>query len=76
MSATNMPKPGDRVGFVCGPSSFPADNAGLVIATYSDRWYDNQALILMDDGRTAHWVGSYSERGIGCHLIRPAKVSA
>jgi hypothetical protein len=73
MRAAILPKPGDRVGFVYGPGSFPRDSMGIVIATFSDKWYDNQCLILMDDGEIRTKCGTYTDVGIGCYLIRAAK---
>lgn len=77
MSRSNQfPMVGDRVGSVCGPGEFPKDNAGTVVRVYADRWYDNNADIVYDDGRTDSWVGAYCSVGIGVHLIERAKVAA
>jgi hypothetical protein len=64
-----LPQPGDRVGFVCGPCENPRDNAGTVRTIYSDRWYSNIALVLMDDCSTENVIGAYTQIGIGCYLI-------
>lgn len=65
-----LPKPGDRVGVVCGPSDFPRDNAGIVIAVYDSKWYSNIGVVLMDDGSTKEIVGGYTKVGIGWYLIK------
>lgn len=65
-----LPKPGDRVGCVCGPGEFPQDDAGIVIAIYDDAWYSNQAVILMDNGTITYMVGAYATVGIGWYLIK------
>lgn len=71
-----LPQPGDRVGSVCGPCEFPKDNAGTVITTYGNQFYNNIALVLLDKGGTATIVGEYTKVGIGWYLIQPAKVAA
>lgn len=68
-SPAMFPQPGDRVGFVCGPCENPRDDAGTVLVVYSDRWYSNIALVLMDDCSTQTKVGSYTQVGIGCYLL-------
>lgn len=70
------PKPGDRCGFICGPSQSARDNAGMVIAVAGDEFYSQVAYILRDDGRITTKVGTYTNTGIGCYLIAPAKVTA
>lgn len=65
----NKPLPGDRVGIVCGPGEFPKDRKGTVIATYSNRFYKEMGLILMDDGTTETLVGQYTKVGIGVYLL-------
>lgn len=70
-----MPKPGDRCGFIYGPSGHnPDDDAGTVMSTAVDRWGNVVASILMDDGRIDQHCGSYTTAGIGCHLISPMGV--
>jgi hypothetical protein len=71
-----IPKPGDRVGFVCGPCQNPRDDAGIVITTYSDQFYKNIALVLRDDGSFSTIVGEYTQVGIGSYLINPSKAMA
>lgn len=70
---SRFPIPGDRVGFVCGPGENPGDNSGIVLAIYSSRFYDNNAVILMDDGRFKYSVGQFNLVGIGMYLIQPAR---
>lgn len=79
MSAANMPKPGDRVGVICGPGDFPRIGlcaSGIVLCISSSAYYDHIATVLMDDGSTKDWVGAYTTRGIGCYLLRRSTVSA
>jgi hypothetical protein len=64
------PKPGDRVGCVCGPSEFPRDDQGIVIATYDSPWYSDVAVVLMDSGRIMEIVGAYTKVGIGWYLLK------
>ena len=64
-----FPRVGDRVGIVCGPGQFPRDNAGTVVRVYADRWYSNNAEILMDDGSTRSTVGAYTQIGIGVYFL-------
>lgn len=70
---SRYPVPGDRVGFVCGPCEDPQDNSGIVLAVYASRFYNNNAVILMDDGRIQYAVGEFNRVGIGMYLIQPAK---
>ena len=65
-----LPKPGDRVGVVCGPGEFPKDNAGIVLTVYDSKWYRNNAVVLMDDGSVREIVGGYTKVGIGWYLIK------
>lgn len=59
-----LPKIGQRVGAVSGPSSFPEDNAGTVIALVPSQFGDS-VLVLMDSGETECCSGLRSEPGIG-----------
>lgn len=68
-AAINKPVPGDRIGIVCGPGEFPRDCKGTVIATYSNRFYKDIGVILMDDGTTKELVGQYTKVGIGVYLL-------
>lgn len=67
---SNLPKAGDRAGSVCGPCQNPKDNAGIVLTVYSDRWYSNIALVLMDDGKLTTIVGEYTKVGIGWYCVK------
>lgn len=65
-----LPKAGDRVGCVCGPSDMPRDDQGIVIAQLPpDNFHNHIVLILMDDGTTTTMVGPYTTVGIGVYLI-------
>ena len=64
-----LPRVGDRIGIVCGPGEFPRDNAGTVVRVYANRWYSNNADVLMDDGATRSWVGAYAQVGIGMYFL-------
>ena len=75
----NLPKPGDVIGFVCGPGDFPRRGmcaTGVVLCITSSTWYEHVAQILMDSGSVENTVGAYTERGIGCHLIKRQGVEA
>lgn len=67
---SQYPAPGDRIGSVCGPCQNPRDNAGIVLCVYSDKWYSNNAVVLMDDGSTELVVGQYTTVGIGWYCIK------
>lgn len=71
-AAPVLPKAGDRVGFVCGPCQFPKDRAGTVVTVYADRWYDSNAVVLLDEGGSETIVGAYTTVGIGAYLIKRA----
>ena len=64
-----LPQIGDRIGVVCGPGELPLDNPGTVINVYANRWYANNAEILMDDGSTRSMVGAYTSVGIGVYFL-------
>lgn len=64
-----LPQVGDRIGIVCGPGEFPLDQMGTVTRVYADRWHDNNAEILMDDGSTRSTVGAYTQEGIGTYFL-------
>lgn len=74
-----LPKPGDVVGFVCGPGEFPRKGmcaTGIVLCITSDQWYSHIATVLMDDGSVQNIIGAYTERGIGSYLIKRQEVAA
>ncbi len=74
MTITKVTPPavGTRVGVVCGPGEFAADNQGIVIAVIENRW-GAYAAVLMDNGtmRDCHQVRD--QPGIGWHYIKDAK---
>lgn len=69
----NLPIPGQRIGSVCGPGEFPADNAGTVICQIEDRW-GTHALVMMDSGRVDTCHGLKDGPGIGWHPVTPKTV--
>lgn len=70
---SRYPVPGDRVGFVCGPGEYAADNAGIVLAVYANRWSQNNAVILMDDGSVQESSSQLTSVGIGMRLVQSSK---
>lgn len=69
-----FPIPGDRVGFVCGPCQQPEEDSGIVLAVYSNRWSQNNALILMNNGRIHYTSSRFTNVGIGMYLLQPAPI--
>jgi hypothetical protein len=65
----NIPTPGQRVGSVCGPGEFAADNSGIVICQITDRW-GTHAIVLMDSGRIDTCHGLKDGPGIGWHPVK------
>jgi hypothetical protein len=70
---SRYPVPGDRVGFVCGPCEDPRDNSGIVLAVYANRWSQNNAVILMDDGSIQESSSQLTSVGIGMRLVQSAQ---
>lgn len=70
---SRYPVPGDRVGFVCGPCEDPRDNSGIVLAVYANRWSQNNAVILMDDGSIQESSSQLTSVGIGMRLVQSAR---
>lgn len=60
-------KPGDRVGFVCGPGEFPTDTTGRVYGRISDRW-GKRLRVKMDDS-TFRTVHAFTRVGIGAYYL-------
>ena len=69
MQEIQMPRPGDRIGSVCGPGEFPQDNSGIVIAVCQNQW-GPYALVLMNNGEMSYCHGLNSGPGIGWHLVQ------
>lgn len=66
--SVQLPAAGQRIGVVCGPGEFAADNAGTVLAIIPTQWGD-YALVLMDDGTTKRCNGMNRGPGIGWHAV-------
>lgn len=54
---------------MCGPSDFPRDNAGIVLAVYDSKWYSNIGVVVMDDSTTKEIVGGYTKVGIDWYWL-------
>lgn len=63
-----VPAAGQRVGVVCGPGEFAADNAGTVITQVTNEW-GTHALVMMDSGEVKRCDGMNRGPGIGWHFV-------
>jgi len=60
-------KPGDTVGFVCGPGEFPSDTIGRVYGRITDRWGRHLRVKMVDS--TFRTVHSFTTVGIGAYYL-------
>jgi hypothetical protein len=63
-------KPGTRIGFVCGPSGSPEEDAGTVYERKESRW--GRFLRVKKDDFTFTTVHGLSDVGIGAYLLKVA----
>lgn len=68
IQTVQVPTAGQRIGVVCGPGEFAADNAGIVLTQVETRW-GTYALVMMDSGETRRCEQINRGPGIGWHLV-------